>query len=232
MIKLLDNILLSENVCEKFNNEYDKNLEFRNWVLSLLPELEDCKKLNQDNPWHIYSVLNHILHAIEEMNKQTKNLDYNTRRMLAYTMFFHDIGKPECRIRRYSKLYKKEIDSFFNHNLASKKIAHRVLLDLDFCKKETEIIEKLIEDHDIFMFITLKEDGNKFHNVLTKDYLKSIIKDLNKIDNGEKLMKYLIMVGRADNKSQNPKMTKDALKLLDVMDEMLNNLNNVKELEY
>jgi hypothetical protein len=37
-------------------------------------------------------------------------------------------------------------------------------------------------------------------------------------------MKLLLMVGKADNKAQNPKMTKDALSLLDVMTDMLNDI--------
>ena len=220
MLKILDNILLSDNVVESFYKHYE-NAEFKNWLLSILPEVEDCKNLKQDNPWHVYNCLDHILHSIEEINKQTKGLDLEVRRILAYTMFLHDIGKPESFIRRYSKLYKKEVDSFFNHNVAGVKIAERVLQNFGFNKQDSCIIKKLIDKHDIFMFITLTDDGNKFHKVLTKEYLGEIINDLNKIYNGTTLMKYLIMVGRADNKAQNPKMTKESLHLLDVMDEML-----------
>ena len=118
MQKVLDEILLSSNVVERFYENY-KIPKFKNWLVSILPEIEDCNKTNQDNPWHVYNVLEHILHSVEEMNKQTKTEEYKIRRMLAYTMLLHDIGKPECKIRRYSKLYKREVDSFFNHNLAS-----------------------------------------------------------------------------------------------------------------
>ena len=34
-------------------------------------------------------------------------------------------------------------------------------------------------------------------------------------------MKYLVMVGRADNMAQNPEMTRDSLHMLDKMDDML-----------
>lgn len=223
MLKVLDEILLSDNVVENFHLAY-KNKEFKNWILNILPEIEDCRKLNQDNPWHIYNCLDHILHSVEEMNKQTKGLKYNARRILAYTMLLHDIGKPETKIRRYSKLYKKEVDSFFNHNKASKKIANRVLKEFDFCLRECEIIKTLVDEHDMFMFITLKEDGNKYHRVLNATLLNEKIKELNKNYDGKTLLKYLIMVGRADNKAQNPEMTKNSLKLLDVFNDMLGNL--------
>jgi hypothetical protein len=139
-------------------------------------------------------------------------------------MFLHDIGKPECFIRRYSKLYGREVDSFFNHNKASVKIADRVLNEFGFKDGDKIKILALIDAHDIFMFITLEDDGNKFHHVLTEDFLKDEIEKLNKFGDGEKLMKYLLLVGRADNMAQNPEMTKDSLIKIDVMGEMLRNI--------
>ena len=126
MLKKLDEILLSQDVVADFYRSYN-NPEFKAWLTSVLPEVEACKNQKQDNPWHIYDCLGHILHSVEEMNKQTKTLPFNTQRKLAYTMFLHDMGKPEKYIRRYSKLYKREVDSFYNHNLASVDIAKRVL---------------------------------------------------------------------------------------------------------
>ena len=35
-----------------------------------MPQVEDCKNQEQNNPWHKYNVLDHILHSVEEMNKQ------------------------------------------------------------------------------------------------------------------------------------------------------------------
>ncbi len=220
MIDKLNKILLSENVVNEFYETY-KNEEFKSWLLNILPEVENCNKLKQDNPWHIYNCLEHILHSVENMNKQTFMLDYEIRRLLAYTMFLHDIGKPECYIRRYSKLYKREVDSFFNHNVAGVKVADRVLSRFGFNNNEVEIIKVLIEDHDIFMFITLTDDGNNYHKVLSNEVIMEEVDKLNKVGNGFELMKYLIMVGRCDNLAQNPKMTANSLKLLDAMNNML-----------
>ena len=219
-LEKLNEILLSDNVINDFKNAYGEK-DFREWLLSILPEIEDCAKTKQDNPWHIYNCLDHILHSVEEINKLTTDCDVKTRRMLSYTMLLHDIGKPECKIRRYSKLYKREIDSFFNHNLAGVKIANRVLKDFGFDKFESDIIKILVEKHDIFMYITLHDDGNPYHHVLTKEYLLNEVNELNNVFNGKQLMQYLLWVGRADNKAQNPKMTTDSLHLLDVMEDML-----------
>ena len=220
---LLDRILLSENAVNEFNVNYN-NLQFKNWLLNLLPEVEKCKNLKQDNPWHVYNCLEHILHAIEEINKQTLSMNSDVRRLLAYTMFLHDIGKPDCAMRRFSKLYNREVDSFINHNKAGVRIAKRVLKSFGFDKKEEDVILKLIDKHDIFMFITLTDDGNKYHKVLSEVLVKEEIEDLNKVGNGTELLEYLIMIGRSDNLAQNPEMTKDSLFLLDTMQNMLNNV--------
>ncbi len=220
MIKLLDKILLSDNVKDEFYKNYNDS-EFKAWLLSILPEIEACKNQKQDNAWHIYNCLDHILHSVEAINKLDKDYDSVTRRQLAYTMCLHDIGKPKCYIRRYSKLYGREVDSFFNHNLESEKIARRVLPLLNFDEKEQQVISLLIKNHDIFMFITLSKDNNKYHKLLTMGLIEDYIKEFSVAGDGRKIMEYLLMVGRADSSAQNPKMTKDSFKLLDVMEEML-----------
>jgi len=225
MLTLLDRILLSENVVNEFNINYN-NLQFRNWILEILPEVDRCKNLKQDNPWHIYNCLEHILHSVEEMNKQTISLDLKTRRLLAYTMFLHDIGKPDCLIRRFSKQYNREIDSFFNHNKAGVRISKRVLRLFGFSKQEEQIILTFIDKHDMFMFITLTDDGNKYHRVLTNDLIKDEIEELNKIGNGTKLLQYLILVGRSDNMAQNPELTQNSLSLLNTMQTMIENIQS------
>lgn len=224
MLKKLDKILLSNNVTQNFYKAY-KNDDFKAWLLNILPEVEDCRILQQDNPWHIYNCLDHTLHAVEEMNKQTTHFSAADRRMLAYTMFLHDIGKPKCVVRRFSRLYNREIDSFFDHNLTSAKIAGRVLNDFGFNKDESKVIQRLVEDHDIFMYITLTEDHNTFHKVLTEDLVREHISRLNQYGDGEVLMQYLTMVGKADNMAQNPKMTQNSLKLIGLIQDMIQDIN-------
>ena len=220
MKSVLDSILLSNDVCEQFNEKY-KSEDFKNWILSILPEVEDCKNLKQDNPWHIYNCLDHILHSVEGMNKQTEGMRQETRKMLAYVMFLHDIGKPECYSRRYSKLYGREVDSFFNHNKASVKVAQRVLPSFGFDEQEQKMMELLIEEHDVFMFLTLEEDNNKHHKVVTPQVVDEMIKKYDKVGDGEELLSQLLMVGRSDNLAQNPEMTGKSFILLDAMNDIL-----------
>ena len=71
------------------------------------------------------------------------------------------------------------------------------------------------------MFIEAGETKNPYHKKLTEKLIKEEINDLSQVGDGEKLMKYLVMVGRSDNLAQNPKMTKDSLNMLKKFDEML-----------
>ncbi len=228
MLEKLDEILLSHDVVKNFHNAY-KDHDFKEWLLGILPEIEKCKLQGQDNPWHIYNCLDHILHSIEEINKQSIHLDEKTRRMLAYIMLLHDIGKPESHIRRYSKKYGREVDSFFGHNIASMKIAGRVLPDLNFSPAQTNIMKKLIEDHDMFMFITLEPDGNEFHHVLSPALVQEHIHKLNEYGDGRQLLHYLTMIGLADNMAQNPALTEQSIKTVKTMQNMIN-YNKQKEM--
>ncbi len=226
MIELLNKIILSSNVVEDFYKEYNHNKDFKNWLNNTIPEIELCEKQQQNNPWHKYNVLGHILHSVEAMNKQTIGIEENERRLLAYTMLFHDIGKPEKHITREKD--GKTIDSFFEHNIASERIAKNYLAKLGFNKEEIEIIAKLVYKHDIFMFIKLNKTNNPYWKTLSKDLILEEIEDLSSAGNGLKLLHWLVMVGRADNLAQNEKMTTESLLLLEKTDKILDELNQNK----
>lgn len=226
MFSKLDEILLSNNVVENFYNNYNNNSDFKNWLDKTILEIELCEKQQQNNPWHKYNVLRHILHSVEEMNKQTLDMGLNERKLLAYTMLFHDIGKPEKHITREKD--GEIIDSFFEHNIESERIAKERLPQLGFNKEEIIIIAKLVYKHDIFMYIKDFPTKNPHWKELTNDLIKDEIEDLNSVGDGAKLMRWLVKVGRADNLAQNEKMTAASLRMLDKIDTMLNDLENIK----
>jgi len=219
MIEILNNILLSDNVVEQFKNTLNSHTEFKAWLYNILPEAEDCQKQIQRNPWHKYNVWEHILHSVEAMNKQTATLTPDTRKILAYTMFLHDIGKPKHHVERI--VDGKPRDSFYNHNIGSEKIARRFLTQLGFDPSEIATICKLVHKHDIFMFIRDFPTTNPHWRTLTPALIQEEINDLNSVGDGRILMEYLIMIGRADNLAQNEKMTPPSLRLLDKMHKML-----------
>lgn len=222
-IDLLDSAVLSSSAVEDFYALYNGNTEFRIWLDRFIPEVKKCEEQKQNNPWHKYNVLGHILHSVEEMNAVTGDLPDEDRRMLAYTMFFHDIGKPDTHIVREKD--GEMIDSFFNHNIRGCEIIEPILPELGFSEKDAAIITKLVDKHDIFMFITEHKTSNPYKKMLTPSVIREEIADLNSVGDGNKLLRYLVMVGRSDNRAQNEKMTGQSLRLLDRFDDMLDDMS-------
>ena len=222
-LDMLDSAVLSKSAVEDFYALYNGNAEFRIWLDKFIPEVKKCEEQKQNNPWHKYNVLGHILHSVEEINAVTDNLPDGDRRMLAYTMFFHDIGKPDTHIVREKD--GQMIDSFFNHNVKGCEIIKSILPELGFNENDAAVIFKLVDKHDMFMFLTPHKTNNPYKRVLTYDVIREEIADLNSVGDGNKLLRYLVMVGRSDNLAQNEKMTGQSLRLLDIFDGMLDSIN-------
>ena len=74
-------------------------------IFDFIPELEKSKGFNQNNPWHVYDVYEHILHVVDNVDDMFE---------LRLAALFHDIGKPY--------VYKEDangIGQFYNHWLVS-----------------------------------------------------------------------------------------------------------------
>ena len=222
-VERLDEILLSSDVTEEFFKAYEAE-EFRDYILGIIPEVEDCRLTPQDNPWHIYDCIHHILKSVEEINKLSSTLPHNKRRMLSYIMFLHDLGKPECRHREFSPFHQKEVDKFKGHNIASEKIARRVLHCLNFSSTEQEVMSRLILDHDIFISLTLDSMDEK-NTLLDEVFLKKLRSEYDEISCGKEMIRYLVMIGTADNMAQNPLLTTKSLELIKNMGEMNDRLD-------
>lgn len=93
-----------------------------------LPELEACIGVEQ-NRFHRYDVYHHLLYSCDAA---VKKLD------IRLAALFHDIGKPLCRFK------SGEDWAFYNHEIASTKIAYHVFqrwgLDQNLIKKVTLLI--------------------------------------------------------------------------------------------
>lgn len=107
-----------------------------------IPEFDRMMTVDQETPHHCYSVGEHTLHAMENIRKD---------KVLRLTMLLHDIGKPD----------NKSFDScgtahFYQHEVLSKEIGHRVLKRLKFDNDTLRKVEKLIQYHDYRMPATEK----------------------------------------------------------------------------
>ena len=103
-------------------------------IFDFIPELEKSKGFNQNNPWHVYDVYEHILHVVDNVDDMFE---------LRLAALFHDIGKPY--------VYKEDangIGHFYNHWLVSEEIFSKFATRESMNEKTIKRISKLIFYHD------------------------------------------------------------------------------------
>jgi tRNA nucleotidyltransferase (CCA-adding enzyme) len=102
--------------------------------LIILPELSLMEGFHQNNPHHIYNVLDHTFVTI-------KNIEPNLELRLA--MLFHDIAKPFT----YSK-DENGVGTFTDHEIRGAEMTRDILNRLKFSKKIIQRVTKLVEYHN------------------------------------------------------------------------------------
>lgn len=145
---------------------------------------ESVINCQQNSPYHKYGVFKHILYTIENVGKE--NLRYSTHdiKLLKWTMFLHDIGKPMAKT-----INSEGFDSFAGHDDISLEIATQILDRFDFNEQDKKIILTLIKYHDRYL-----NEGE-----LTYDNLSFLAQEL---EDKKDLFQLLIEVKIADNKAK------------------------------
>lgn len=124
----LNKILLSPHPKKFMELEESGLLSF------VLPEFQACIGVEQNHPYHSYTVADHILETVE---KVPATIPYR------WTMLLHDIGKPLTRT-----IDQRGIHHFYGHVEKSVELAHKILRRLKFDNKTTKQILRLIKAHD------------------------------------------------------------------------------------
>lgn len=122
----LQEILLSDDVCETINNNMD-------YLLKLIPEIKFMIGFLHHHPHHHLDVWEHTLLALKLSEK-----DFDFRLCL----LLHDIGKP------FSYQEDEGIRHFKNHPKVSTEISRNILKRLGFDDDYIEYICYLILHHD------------------------------------------------------------------------------------
>ena len=169
---MLKNILLSEKPSELIKKNKDN-------VFKLIPELKICDGFEQHNDYHIYDVLEHILHVLDEVENNY---------VLRIAALFHDIGKPNS-----FTLDEKDIGHFYGHWNESNKIFNKYADKFDLNKEEIKLINNLIFYHDL----SFKDNLEKFKEVF-KDNIDLLI-SLKKADVLAQNSKYFDRLDELDN---------------------------------
>lgn len=97
----------------KGDNIYNVLNDFKEVFAVIIPELAPAFECEQNNPWHVYNVYQHIIHAVENAPADSD---------LRLTMLFHDIGKPLVKTTD-----SRGIDHFKTHAAVSADVAEKIL---------------------------------------------------------------------------------------------------------
>ena len=115
------------------NNALSVLDEYREVIGVIIPELKPCFDCVQNNPWHIYNVYGHIIHAVDAAPKD---------KIIRLAMLLHDIGKPQVKTTD-----EKGIDHFKTHAVVSADISKNVLKRFKVSNEIFDKVSKLVYYH-------------------------------------------------------------------------------------
>ncbi len=184
--ELYTNVFMDENVSYFLPKITQQDVFARHF-----PELfvyneygENLFNCQQNTQYHRYSVFHHIVASIENANVTEISIADWQKKLIKWTMFLHDIGKP------YVKTISEDgVESFAGHDEKSVDLAERILSRFYFNDEEKRIILTLIKYHDKY----LNEEE------ITQENLTFLAKELN---NDRELFYLLINVKDADAKAK------------------------------
>ena len=112
-----------------------------------LPELDEMMKCEQHNPHHCYTVGEHTLRVIAEVNRLIdgyNNINRKQHIALVYAALLHDIAKPVCITTD-----EKGIDHFHGHDVQGEEMAGQILHRLKFDNDTIATVKALVRNHDV-----------------------------------------------------------------------------------
>ncbi len=128
----------------------------------------------QKNVHHCYDLMGHILHTVENVDKE--GLSEEELRKLKVAAFFHDIGKPD--VSSFNPKTGQQV--FYGHASKSKEIAKEELSKYGYSEEEIANISFYIEHHDDFISYKSKvPDWMKTHE---------FIREINSVSVAEKIL--------------------------------------------
>lgn len=136
---LLKNIAaerIQSELCKMLCGEgiLDILLEYKDVMAVIIPEFEPCIGFEQNNPYHMYDVYDHIAHAVD--NYEGNDIS------IKMALLLHDIGKPECYTEDHNGGH------FHGHSVPSMGIAKDVMERLRFDTKTKDEVVDLVLYHD------------------------------------------------------------------------------------
>ncbi len=119
------------------DNCFDVLNEYRDVIAVIIPEIAPTFDFEQNNPWHIYDVWQHITKSVSVAPKDLT---------IRLAMLFHDLGKPDCKT-----VDEKGIDHFYKHPYYSEIYAKKILKQFKVSNEIFKSVTELIKYHDGFI---------------------------------------------------------------------------------
>lgn len=126
----LTKLLVSEHP-EKLRMAYELGI-----TKYVLPEFDQMMETTQNNPHHCYSVGEHTLRVVQEVQPTET---------MRWAALLHDVAKPVC------KTSQDGIDHFHGHNVEGEKMAKKILARLKFDNDTKHTVARLVYWHDYGM---------------------------------------------------------------------------------
>lgn len=193
----LSKLLLGDNVLNVLD-------EYKEVIAVIIPELEPTFNCVQNNPWHIYNVYQHIIHAVAFAPKDVD---------IRLTMLLHDIGKPSVKTTD-----SRGIDHFKTHASASADIAEKVLKRLKVSNAILDKVVTLVRNHqgvENVEDIRVKRWLSKIGEDYTRALFKTRIADL-LAHNPEKIGHEVEMIKSLDKEIDKIIESEEAFKISDL----------------
>lgn len=117
-------------------------LEYSDVIATIIPEMKPCIGFNQNNRFHMYTIYDHIAHAVANYTGDDLSIKI--------ALLLHDIGKPQC----YTE--DERGGHFYGHGVPSHDIAKIIMERLRFDNKTKEEVLQLVLYHDAIIEPTPK----------------------------------------------------------------------------
>jgi tRNA nucleotidyltransferase (CCA-adding enzyme) len=124
----LNKILLADEPSKGFRGLYESEL-----LQYIIPELQECIKFEQRNPYHDQDVFEHIMSVVDHTEKDL---------VLRLAAMLHDIGKPVC-----FSLDENQVGHFYDHHMKGMDMAYDILKRLKYDNKTIELVKILVKEH-------------------------------------------------------------------------------------
>ena len=160
----------------------------------ILPELDKMMETPQKNIHHAYSVGEHTIKAVSVVAGKSSEKRWSDRErcILRWTMFLHDIEKPNT-----ITMGTDGQNHFYGHQEKGAKTAKQILKDLKFDNDTLEAVVHLVRWHD-YRFVLSPKGIRRAASKIGKEY-----------------MDLLFEVNYADTSGKNPKNNKEKFQQLE-----------------